>query len=259
MNTERSSSTHCVIIPSYNSGSLLLETLEAVLGVWCPVIVVVDGSDDGSEIAVKTMAAKTSGLHLLVLGENQGKGAAVFAAMKLALKNGWTHAAVFDSDGQHDASDLPRFMEASMRYPEAMVLGVPVFGDDAPKVRVFGRLVGNWWTNFETLWGGVKDSLFGFRVYPLERALRVMQGIIGGKRFDFDTQLAVRLYWDGSQPINLPTRVLYRTPESGGISHFRYLRDNVLLTLVHALLVAQAIVRVPRLIMLRKRAKLRYP
>ncbi len=259
MNTERSNATHCVIIPSYNSGLLLQETVEAVLRVWCSVIVVVDGSDDGSETAVQTMAAKTTGLHLLVLGENQGKGAAVFAAMKWALKNGWTHAAVFDSDGQHEASDLPSFMEASMRYPEAMILGVPVFGEDAPKLRVIGRRVGNWWTNFETLWGGVNDSLFGFRVYPVEPALHVMQGVIGGKRFDFDTQLAVRLYWHGTQPINLPTRVLYRTRESGGVSHFRYLRDNVLLTLVHALLVVQAIVRVPRLIVLRQRPRLQYP
>lgn len=259
MNTGRSNATHCVIIPSYNSGSLLQETVEAVLRVWRPVIVVVDGSDDGSETAVQTMASKTSGLHLLVLGENQGKGGAVFAAMNLALKNGWTHAAVFDSDGQHEASDLPSFMEASMRYPEAMILGVPVFGEDAPKLRVIGRRVGNWWTNFETLWGGVNDSLFGFRVYPIERALCVMEGVLGGKRFDFDTQLAVRLYWVGAQPVNLPTRVLYRTRESGGVSHFRYLRDNVLLTFVHALLVVQAIVRLPRLIMLRQRPRLQYP
>ena len=259
MNSKCSPSSHCVIIPSFNSGPLLQETVEAVLKVWRPVFVVVDGSNDGSEDGLKTIAAEDSGLHLLVLKKNQGKGGAVFAAMEMALKNGWTHAAVFDSDGQHEVGDLPRFMEASRNYPDAMILGLPLFGNDAPKLRVLGRLAGNWWTHLETLWGGVEDSLFGFRVYPIARSLKVMQGVLGGRRFDFDTQLAVRLYWDGSQPLNLSTRVHYKTRESGGISHFRYLRDNVLLTFVHTSLVIQAFLRLPRLLRFRQRPKLQFP
>lgn len=259
MYTKRSTGKQCVIIPTYNSGPLLRETVDAVLKIGYPVIVAVDGSNDGSEADVECMAKERPLLNLLVFKKNQGKGAVVLAAMALAIKHGWTHAAVFDSDGQHEATDLPRFMEASICHPEAMILGVPRFGEDAPKLRVIGRVVGNWWTHLETLWGGVEDSLFGFRVYPIEQSLRVMQGIWGGRRFDFDTQLVVRLYWEGSQPINLPTRVTYRTRESGGVSHFRYVRDNALLTLVHAFLVLQAIVRLPRLIRLRQRPKLRYP
>ncbi len=259
MNSQRSAPTHCVIIPSYNSGALLQETVEEVLKVWRPVIVVVDGSNDGSEHGLERLAKEQLGLHLLILKKNQGKGGAVFAAMELARKNGWTHAAVFDSDGQHEASDLSRFMEASMRHPDAMILGVPLFGEDAPKLRVLGRLVGNWWTHLETLWGGVEDSLFGFRVYPIEPSLKVMQGVMGGRRFDFDTQLAVRLFWDGSQPLNLPTRVHYKSREAGGVSHFRYLRDNVLLTVIHTSLVIQALLRLPRLIRFRLRPKLQYP
>jgi glycosyltransferase involved in cell wall biosynthesis len=259
MKSKSPSSSHCVIIPSYNSGPLLQETVEATLSVWRPVVVVVDGSNDGSESGVKQMAAQEPDLHVLVLEENQGKGGAVFAAMEFALENGWTHAAVLDSDGQHDAMDLNRFMEASMKYPDAMILGVPLFGEDAPKLRVLGRLIGNWWTHLETLWGGVEDSLFGFRVYPIVRSLHVMRGVIGGKRFDFDTQLAVRLYWSGAQPLNLPTRVRYRSKESGGVSHFKYFRDNFLLTIVHAWLVTQALFRLAQLVKFRQRQKLRIP
>ncbi|MEI7773625.1 MAG: glycosyltransferase family 2 protein [Verrucomicrobiota bacterium] len=259
MNSKCLNPIHCVIIPSYNSGPLLQETVEAVLKVWQPVIVVVDGSNDGSEAEVKRMATEEPQLHVLVLRENQGKGGAVFAAMELALQNEWTHAAVFDSDGQHEVSDIKRFIDASKRYPDAMILGVPIFGEEAPKLRVLGRLVGNWWTHLETLWGGVEDSLFGFRVYPIARSLKVMKGTLGGRRFDFDTQLAVRLYWDGSQPLNLPTRVHYRSRESGGVSHFRYLRDNLLLTLVHSALVIQAFLRLPRLIRFRQRQKIQFP
>lgn len=259
MNFERCPATHGVIIPSYNSGPLLRETVEAVLAVWRRLIVVVDGSSDGSEMTLEGLREGNPELQVLILKENQGKGGAVFAAMDMALRAGWTHAAVFDSDGQHEAKDLVAFMEASMRYPDAMILGVPLFGADAPNLRVLGRLVGNWWTNLETLWGGVEDSLFGFRVYPIARSLKVMRNVIGGRRFDFDTQLAVRLYWDGSPPLNINTRVYYRSRESGGVSHFRYLRDNALLTLVHVSLVIQALLRLPRLIQFRQRPKLRYP
>lgn len=259
MEVERCPATHGVIIPSYNSGPLLRETVEEVLKAWPHVLVVVDGSNDDSETSLGSLQSGNNGLEVIVLKANQGKGGAVLVAMERALARGWTHAAVFDSDGQHDAQDLGAFMDASIRYPDAMILGTPLFGADAPRVRVLGRLVGNWWTNLETLWGGIDDSLFGFRVYPIVRALRVMQGFAGGRRFDFDTQLAVRLYWDGSPPINIKTRVYYRSRESGGVSHFRYLRDNALLTLVHVSLVLQALPRLPRLIRFRQRPKLRYP
>jgi glycosyltransferase involved in cell wall biosynthesis len=259
MDFERCPVTHGVIIPSYNSGPLLRETVGEVLKVWPRVIVVVDGSNDQSETALEDLVAENPELLVMVLNRNQGKGGAVFAAMELALTRGWTHAAVFDSDGQHEANDLSAFMDASLRHPDAMILGAPLFGADAPKVRVLGRLVGNWWTNLETLWGGIEDSLFGFRVYPIVRSLKVMQGVSGGRRFDFDTQLAVRLYWDGSPPLNIETRVYYRSRESGGVSHFRYLRDNALLTLVHVSLVAGALLRLPRLVKLSRRPKLRYP
>jgi hypothetical protein len=140
-----------------------------------------------------------------------------------------------------------------------MILGVPEFGDDAPPLRVLGRRVGNWWTHLETLWGGIEDSLYGFRVYPVKASLEILSKISGGRRFDFDTQLAVRLYWAGYQPLNLATPVTYRSKETGGVSHFRYLRDNVLLTLVHTLLVLQALLRLPRLLRLRRRPPLMFP
>ena len=114
-----------------------------------------------------------------------------------------------------------------------MVLGVPVFGPDAPPERVKGRRIGNWFANLETLWGGVHDSLFGFRVYPLKPAVRIMESIRTARRFDFDTELVVRLFWAGVRPINQPVPVHYPPRVAGGVTHFKYLRDNLLLAGTH--------------------------
>lgn len=249
----------CVVIPSYNSGPLLEATVRSALEHWSPAIVVLDGSTDGSGEAVRALAAARDDLHVITRARNGGKGAAVLAALEHAASRGFTHVAVFDADGQHEASDLPRFMEASADHPGAMILGLPVFGEEAPAERVKGRRIGNWWTNLETLWGGIGDSLFGFRVYPVEPSLSVLRSIGGGRRFDFDTQLAVRLYWAGIPPLNIPTRVHYPRREVGGVTHFRYLRDNLLLVRVHARLVLRSLPLFPRLLRYRRRPPLSIP
>jgi hypothetical protein len=249
----------CVIIPSYNSGRLLQETVRSVMAVWPLVVVVIDGSTDASERPVLEWAQTEPALHVIQLNENSGKGAAVLAGLEWAHQRGWTHAAVFDADGQHEAADLPRFMDASRLYPEAMILGLPVFGPDAPTIRVLGRRLGNWLTHLETLWGGIGDSLFGFRVYPVESSLRIMHNINGAREFDFDTQLVVRLFWSGVPPLNLPTPVSYRTAQAGGVTHFNYFRDNLLLTAVHTRLILLALLQLPRLVRLRLRPRLTVP
>lgn len=247
---------HCVIIPSYNTGPILEKTVRSALETGTAVIVVLDGSTDGSCSSMATLADESRALQILRLVKNSGKGAAVFAAMQAAEKQGFTHAVVFDADGQHQASDIPRFIEASQKHPEAMVLGRPVFGPDAPSERVHGRRVGNWFAHAETWWGGIDDSLFGFRVYPIDPSLAVMQRMKNGRRFDFDTQLAVRLYWAGVPPLNLDTRVLYPPRTHGGISHFHYLRDNLLLVRAHSGLMLRSFFYAPRLWKLRRRPQL---
>jgi glycosyltransferase involved in cell wall biosynthesis len=242
-----------VIIPSYNSGHLLRQTVGRVLSVWGPVIVVLDGSSDGSRRDLVELEEEWPLLHVVELPVNRGKGAAVLAGLEAAGALGVTHAAVFDADGQHEAADLPLFMEASARHPDAMILGDPIFGPDAPTERVIGRKLGNWFANLETLWGGIGDSLFGFRVYPVGTSLRILRATGQGRRFDFDTQLVVRLYWEGVVPLNIPTRVYYPAKCEGGVSHFRYARDNLLLAAVHAWLCLRALFLMPRLFRFRRR------
>jgi hypothetical protein len=196
-----------------------------------------------------------NGLRVITLERNSGKGAAVLHTLLAASREGFTHALVFDADGQHSASHISRFMEASQKNPDAMILGVPQFAADAPASRRHGRLVGNWWANLETFWGGIEDSLFGFRVYPIQESVRILQSIRGARRFDFDTELAVRLFWAGVPPVNLPAPVQYFNPAEGGTSHFHYWRDNWLLVQRHTLLVLEMLPRMRRIWKLRQRAK----
>jgi len=247
------SSTHLVLIPSYNSGRKLLETVQTARARWDPVWVVVDGSTDGSDAPLLEAAAADPGLHVLVLPENRGKGAAVLHGLREAEKHGFTHALTMDADGQHPAACIPAFMAASRAQPGAMILGQPQFGADAPALRVRGRRISNWWANLETLGAGIGDSLFGFRVYPIGPLLQVMERSRWMRRFDFDPEAAVRLCWRGVRPVNLPAPVRYLSAEEGGVSHFRYLRDNLLLTGMHVRLVLGMLPRLPRLLWRRLR------
>jgi hypothetical protein len=144
-------------------------------------------------------------------------------------------------------------MATSAAKPASMVLGVPVFDASAPSVRVKGRRISNYWANVETLGAGIHDSLFGFRVYPAGPLVRIMNSHFWMRRFDFDVEIVVRLSWSGVEAINLPAAVRYFRPEEGGVSHFNYLRDNVLLTSMHIRLFSGFLLRLPFLVARRAR------
>lgn len=247
------SATHLVLIPSYNPGPAVLATVQAARAQWPVVWVVDDGSNDGSTASLQALAASDPGLHLIVLPRNSGKGAAVLAGLEAAAAAGFTHVLTMDADGQHPAALIPDFMAASQAAPAAMILGKPVFGPEAPALRVNGRKVSNGWANFETLWMGIGDSLYGFRVYPIAPLMRIMRGRRWMRRFDFDPEAVVRLCWAGVQPINKDAPVRYLSAEEGGVSHFRYLRDNLLLTWMHTRLFLGFLGRLPLLLLRRWR------
>lgn len=246
--TNPASATHLVLIPSYNTGDTVFTTVNEARRYWTPVWVVVDGSTDGTGEKLQAMAEHDPGLRVMVLPHNHGKGAAVLQGLREAARAGYTHALTMDADGQHPPEKIPEFMAASKNNPDALVLGMPVFDDSAPSLRVRGRKVSNWWANLETLWQGIGDSLFGFRVYPVQMLLGVMENSYWMRHFDFDPEAAVRLCWCGARPINIPAPVKYFSAEQGGISHFNYLRDNLFLTGMHIRLFAGFLIRLPLLI-----------
>ena len=239
------SQTHLVLIPSYNPGPKVKVTVQEALKYWAPVWVVVDGSTDGSKELLLELAKYETGLRVISLPSNSGKGAAVLEGIKLAESAGFSHILTMDSDGQHPAHKIPEFMALSEANSGAMVLGDPDFGSDAPSLRVKGRKISNWWANLETLWVGIGDSLFGFRVYPITPLRKIMESTRWMRRFDFDPEAAVRLCWAGVDPINVAVPVRYFSKAEGGVSHFQYFRDNKLLTWMHTRLVIGMVLRLP--------------
>lgn len=247
------STTHLVLIPSYNPGPKVFDTVRAARRQWNPVWVIVDGSTDGTAGQLAALAEVDEGLEVVVLPENAGKGAAILLGLDRAAAAGYTHVLTMDSDGQHPADLIAEFMRTSAQAPDAMVLGRPVFDSSAPFERVLFRKISNGLTDFETLWAGIGDSLYGFRVYPVEPLRRVMAAQRGMRRFDFDPEAAVRLCWSGVRPISLEAPVRYFRADEGGVSHFNYIRDNLLLARMHFRLFAGFIARLPQLMSRRNR------
>lgn len=251
--------SHVVLMPSFNPGPRVLDTVRLALKYWAPVWVIVDGSTDGTAEQLETLAAQVARetrsddrLRILVLPENRGKGSAVLYGAAHALREGYRYGLTMDCDGQHPAASLPPMMHFSQKNPGCLVLGEPVFDASAPQLRLQGRKISNFFANLETLWGGVRDSLFGFRVYPLEALTRIMARMPFARRFDFDPEMAVRLFWQGAPPVNVPVPCLYISKADGGVSQFRYVRDNVLLTGMHLRLMTEFLLyRLPGLALLR--------
>jgi hypothetical protein len=232
------SATHLVLIPSYNTGARLGETVTQALLHWQPVWVVIDGSTDASAAALP----HSSGLRVMHRPRNGGKGAAVLDGLRAAAAEGFTHVLVMDADGQHPAAEIGGFMETSRQNPEVMILGLPVFDASAPLIRLLGRRLSNVLARLET-GRNIGDALFGFRVYPLAALLSVMQASRHMRRYDFDTEVLVQLCWRGVGLINRSAPVRYFSAAEGGVSHFRYGCDNLRLAAMHLRLIAEIFTR----------------
>lgn len=222
-----------VLIPSYNSGALLRRTVASVLAVWPDIVVVTDGSTDGSDQTLEDMLPQHPGLKVLHLAHNGGKGQAVLHGAQWAVRAGYTHVLTMDADGQHPAQSVPDFISVAQRNPGSLVLGVPVFGPEAPALRVWGRKLSNLLIGMETH-GAIEDCLFGFRVYPATAMIAVLEASRFMRGFDFDPEVALRMVWQGVPALNKPAAVQYFNAEQGGISHFHYVRDNARLIFMHS-------------------------
>jgi glycosyltransferase involved in cell wall biosynthesis len=242
------SATHVVLMPTYNTGPRLRAVVAEALRHWQPVLVVVDGSTDGSTEAMRELAHTEPGLAVIVLPRNEGKGAAVLAGAQWARERGFTHALAMDADGQHPAAKIAEFMAISARNPDALVLGSPIFPANVPRERLYFRKLSVALVRGTILGAGIDDNLYGFRVYPVAPLLAVLGLRRSGRRYDFDTEAAVRLCWRGVRPINVPAPVRYFSRAEGGVSHFHYLRDNLTLARMHTRLVFELPGRVPELL-----------
>jgi len=231
----------CVLVPTFDNPATVRRVVERARGYVDDVVVVDDGSGAEGRAAVQSLA-RESLAHAVFRPKNGGKGAAVKTGFVAARGIGCTHAVQVDADDQHAIEDVPRFLDAARSDPEAMVLGAPIFDSAAPRSRIVGRKISQFWVNLETFGRVIDDPLCGFRVYPLDLAIAVGAR---GNAMDFDPEIAVRMVWAGVRVINLGTRVRYVPAEEGGVSHFRMGRDNLLISWMHTRMVFGALRRIP--------------
>lgn len=239
----------CVLIPCYNHGAIMAAVLARLAPFDLPCLVVDDGSEESTRHTLAHLAEQHPQVTLLRLAKNSGKGAAVMAGLKACAERGFTHAIQVDADGQHAIEDLPRFLALAQRHPEALISGQPVYDDSIPRSRLYGRWITHVWVWIETLSLQLKDSMCGFRVYPITPVMQLAARTPLGKRMDFDTEVMVRLYWQGTPSYFLPTRVTY---PADGVSHFDALKDNVRISLMHTRLFLGMLPRIPSLLMRRR-------
>lgn len=235
----------CAVIPVYNHGEAIGGVVEGVRRYGLPCILVDDGSEPGCAAVLDNLAARATGVQMVRLAQNQGKGGAMMAGLRAALDAGYTHALQIDADGQHDTGDIPAFLQASAEQPEALICGCPIYDDSVPKGRLYGRYATHIWVWINTLSFEIRDSMCGFRVYPLAPTVGLINAEKIGKRMDFDVEILVRLFWRGMRIVNMPTRVHY---PADGISHFRAFLDNALISRMHARLFFGMLLRSPILL-----------
>lgn len=226
----------CILIPCYNHAGPLAAVLARLAEFKLPCLLVDDGSEPVAAAALDALAAQHPWVTLLRHSHNQGKGGAVMTGLRRAHELGFSHALQVDADGQHDLADLPALLAEARQHPAALVSGRPLYDDSVPKGRLYGRYITHVWVWIETLSFAIKDSMCGFRVYPLASTCALLERVALGRRMDFDTEVMVRLHWAGVPMRFVPTRVIYPVD---GRSHFRLFRDNLDISWMHTRLVCR--------------------
>ncbi len=236
----------CVVIPVYNHSAILEQTVRTLRWHELPVILVDDGSDAGCRELMAAIVAATDQVQLLRRERNGGKGAALKDGLRYARQQRFSHALQIDADGQHDLGDIERFLQLARAWPAALVAGFPVYDETVPMHRYYGRYLCHVWVWINTMSTLIRDSMCGFRVYPLEASCALLASNAMGNRMDFDCEFIIRWVWAGLPLAQLQTRVIY---PADGVSHFRLWRDNALMTLMHARLFFLMLPRLPRLLL----------
>ena len=238
--------TPCAVIPVYNHERAIGAVVAAVLARDLPCVLVDDASSPACAAVLDALVeADPQRITLLRHAVNRGKGGAVLTGVRHAAAVGFSHALQIDADGQHCTDDIPRFLQHAAAAPHSLIAGCPQYDDSVPTVRLYARYLTHVWVWINTLSLDIKDSMCGFRVYPLPSLIRLAQRKQLGERMNFDIEVLVRLYWDGVAIVNLPTRVAYPLD---GVSHFRAGLDNLLISRLHATLFFGMLWRAPRLL-----------
>ncbi|MFY8275204.1 glycosyltransferase family 2 protein [Pseudoalteromonas sp. SSDWG2] len=235
----------CVVIPNFNHTHAIDSVIAQLSGEGFDIVMVDDGSEEQAHQHFCALEKRYKNVSLIRHQTNQGKGGAVQSGLRWAFAKGYTHALQVDADGQHCLADISRLIDCAKAHPEALVSGRPIYDESIPKHRYISRYITHFWVWVETLSFSIKDSMCGFRIYPLSASIALFDKVDLGKRMDFDIEVMVRMYWQGTPSVFVETQVIY--PENG-VSHFQPLNDNLKISWLHTRLFFGMLVRIPKLL-----------
>ena len=232
------------VIPVYNHGDTLESVVSALDQYGLPIIVVDDGNDQINKNFIDAVAQKYDNVTVIANSRNRGKGYSVCRAIKHAHKIGISHLFQIDADGQHDThATCKNFLEESKARPDALICGYPEFDSSVPAARLKAKRISNKWTEFVALSKGqIKDSMCGYRIYPVEPFYKICRRAWIDSHMGFDSEILVRLMWANTPVIFKPVRVTYPV---GGKSNFRVVRDNIHISFMFARLTIGMWLRYP--------------
>ncbi|MBK6344748.1 MAG: DUF2062 domain-containing protein [Bacteroidales bacterium] len=219
----------CIIIPTYNNRATLAGVVEDALAYTSRIIVINDGSTDGTADVLD----RFTGIDILHNEVNRGKGYSLRKAFRFALEKGYDYAITIDSDGQHLVRNVPVFLKKSMEHPDALIIGSRDMNvDNVPLKSSVGKQFSNFWITVMT---GLKlsDTQSGFRLYPIRRLAGTR---FISSRFEFEVEVIVKSVWKGLEVETVPVEVYY-APEGERISHYRPFVDFMRISLLNVLLV----------------------
>lgn len=237
----------CAIIPVYNHQQKISDVVRGLHAYNLQCILIDDGSEENCANVLRNLAQQNNWIHLQRLEKNQGKGVAVCAGLRTAFNLGFTHALQVDADGQHDLNDVPKFIERARKFPSAIISGSRTY-EAMPAARRSGRKLTDFWVRINTLSNQIKDSMCGYRLYPLAQTIDLIQRKKIGRRMDFDTDILVHLYWSGLSVENIETHIIYHDDVP---SHFDIWKDNVRISWMHTRLFFGMLIRIPQLLLRR--------
>lgn len=224
----------CVLVPTYNNAGTLKKVLDRILLETQNVIVVNDGSTDGTSDILKIYLE----IHQIHLPKNKGKGNALQIGFEEAISKGYEFVITIDSDGQHFPEDIPVFLEALQQEKTKNVLYIGsrnMEQSDVPGKSSFGNKFSNFWFWFETgTW--LKDTQCGFRLYPL---LELIELKFHTPKFEFEIEVIVKAAWNGTLVKNLPVKITYDEKER--VSHFRTVPDFARISVLNTVFVIIAL------------------
>ncbi|QGM79966.1 glycosyltransferase family 2 protein [Otariodibacter oris] len=218
------------IIPHYNHSDTISAVVDKLRKLNLPVLIVDDGSKDEHKMVLSILATQED-ISVIYREQNGGKGAAVKTGLLEAFKQDFTHALQVDADGQHRIEDAELMLTKSEQSSTSLICANPIYSDDAPKARLYGRKITNFWIAINTLSLDIPDGMCGFRIYPLQQIMPIVEKEKIGDYMDFDTEILVKIHWRYIPMIWIDTPVKY---ELGGVSHFRGWKDNWLISKMHA-------------------------